>query len=445
MRGIGLGAIAVPAALIAAAPAAARDVAYNGTLHVSGGVTISWHGDPARGCAPAGLCGYSGFLNIQPSESEYNFLVNGRGHPIDGYGSLDLFDSPPQVRVKRTEAGGDQGGCVDTSPIELVDVRVSRAGGRRVRLGLSAYGLDTGRCAGPRLPNLLTRLPRRTRSVSKLVRGGAAVDFSGSFPYAQGRFSGTVRSNLRVTFAKPAPDVVTPPSRPPRPPHRPRVVRVVRLHAIYRVNALTGSLATQFAGIADPGCADFDACGVDGSSSWQVAANGGTFSFYGEALARRKDHGVRGALAAIRRPNGFVSGYSHLGNDPGTVTADVSRSGGERCRDTARVAWSAVAAANEGARLVFEFGGEDEVGMPPSGALRTGCPGPRDQDVVGFNTAGHGSVPLTALGRRSFGVRVSGSGRFSGHGYAGTRTAELTMGLQRVSLRAVYGRARGNR
>jgi hypothetical protein len=446
MRGIRFGAVALVAAtsLTAASRADARDVDYNGPLHVTGGVTIGWHGDPARGCAAAGLCGYHGFLSLRPGDSDFELLVNGRGRPIDGAATLDLFNSPPEVRVKRTEPGGDEGGCVDTSPTDLIGVSESRAGGRRVRLGLfTEEPPSTGRCAGPRLPDLLARLPRHTRSVSQLIHGGAVVDFSGSVPYAQGRFSGTVRSNLRLSFGKPQTDVASQDVGPPRRPHRRRrLVRVAHVHALYRVSAFTGTFAAQFAGLAEPGCADFDACGVTGSAAWQVSGSAGTFSFDGYALARRTDHGVRGALAALGRRNAFVIADSHLGRDVGTTSADVSRPGGERCRDTAHVAWSGVVASNEGSRLVFQLGG-DEFSPPPPGVLRTGCPGPRDVDVNGFDPAGTGSVPLAALARRSFGVRMRGSGKFRGHGYSGTRSADFALGLERVSIRAVYRRASG--
>jgi len=93
-------------------------------------------------------------------------------------------------------------------------------------------------------------------------------------------------------------------------------------------------------------------------------------------------------------------------------------------------------------RLSFEFGGEDTY---PSDVdlLRTGCPGPRDEDVLGLRNPAAGSVPLAALGRSSIDVRMRGSGHFRAAGYSGTRSADVALGLRRLSLRAVYRRARG--
>jgi hypothetical protein len=441
MRGIRLGVMAAAAALVVAAPSSAHDVVYDGTVHASGAVTIGWHGDAARGCAAAGLCGYSGALSLHPGDSDFNLIVNGRGRLVEGGASLDLFDSPPEVRVKRTEPSGDEGGCVDSSPIEVANVRVSRAGGRRVRLGLVTEGLTSGRCAGPDIAGLAARLPRRTRSVSQLTRGGASLDLSGSFPYTAGRFSGTLRSTLRLTFGKPGPEVVTPPTRPPRRPSRRRLVRTVRVHALYRVTGFAGALGIQFGGLADPPCADFDSCGTTGSAKWEVTGNRGLVVFDGDARARRTDHGVRGALAALRRRGAFVFGDGSLERNVGTTTADLSRPGGVDCHDTTSAPSAGLAASNSGQRLVFELAGEESAPAPVD-LLRTGCPGPRDQDVVGFDPAATGSVPLAAFGRRSLGVRLRGAGRFSGHGYSGSHAGDFALGLERVSVRAVYRRTR---
>ena len=66
MRGISLGAIAATGALLAAAPANAHTTELLGDISATGGVTVTWHGDPARRCAAAGLCGYSGSAGLQP-------------------------------------------------------------------------------------------------------------------------------------------------------------------------------------------------------------------------------------------------------------------------------------------------------------------------------------------------------------------------------------------
>jgi hypothetical protein len=215
----------------------------------------------------------------------------------------------------------------------------------------------------------------------------------------------------------------------------------VHVHALYRVTRFAGALSTTFGGFAEPSCADFDACGVTGSSNWTVTPTAGTFAIDANARAHRADHGIRGALAAIRRGPASAFGEARLLHDAGITTADVSRAGGARCHDSASVPSPGVTAGSFLARrLTFELGGED---VFTAGLLRTGCPGPSDDDVAGLPNPATGSAPLSALGRRSFVVRMRGTGPLGPDGYSGTRSADFTLELRRVSIRAVYKRARG--
>jgi hypothetical protein len=440
MRGIAFGAMAGAAALFAAAPAHAREVDVSGQLYASGSVTVSWHGDPARGCEAAGLCAYSGSVALRPDFGAYDFLLSGR-RLFGSFSNLDLVSSPPVVRVKRTEAGSEDGACVDVPSSYSLDVTATSAGRGLAHIGLAAPGLSAGRCAGPYLSGLLARLPRRTLSLARLARGSTLLDLSGSASLATGRFSGAVRSTLRVRFGSSSGGGFSQTvSRPPT-PRRPRV-RVVHMHAVYRVTRFAGTLSTSFGALAGAPCADLDACGVTGSSRWDVASRQATLEIDADARARRTDHGLRGALAAISRGPAFVFGAADLGRAFGTTTADVARSGATACHDTASAASPSVIAGNEaGRRLTFALGGEES--FPPSvDLLRTGCPGPRDEDVLGLRAAAAGSIPIAALGQGSFDVRMLGSGRFEANGYSGTRSADFALRLRRISVRVAYGRAR---
>jgi hypothetical protein len=440
MRGIAIGAMAGAAALVAAAPADARAVGASGNLVSRGGITVAWHGDPARGCAAAGLCGYSGSVEIRPDQGQYDFVLKGR-RLAESYSFLDLYSTPPVIRVKRTDAAGEDGACVDQPLASDFGLTAANAGHGQVRFGLAVPDLSTARCAGPDLSSLVARLPRRTRSLSRLTKRGAFVDFSGQVPFTAGRFRGTVRSTLRLRFSRSAPDVSS--HSVPRPPDRRPRVRIVQLHARYRVTRVEGSLSGSFAALTDPPCADLDACGVSGTVTWAVSSNRGIFAIDAFARARRTDHGVRGALAAIRRGRGIVYGDGDLARDFGTTTADVSRSGGTPCHDTAGASAPGLAVTDAASRrLTFELGGEDAF-FASADLMRTGCPGPRDEDVLGVHRLAAGSLPIGVLADRSFGVRMRGSGRFASHGYSGTRSADFTLGLLRTSVRATYRRARG--
>jgi hypothetical protein len=436
-------AVALSAAVLlaSAAPAAARLVEVSGPLAARGTVTIAWHGDPARGCAAAGLCGYSGSVTLRPDEGDYVFTMAG-GRLLDSYAFIESYTGAPIVRVARTEPGTDGGACVDSMSGTSIDLNIARAGRNRLRLGLDEEGLSAGRCAGPDLGGLLTKLPHRTRTLSRIVAGRARVaDFSGDAAFSKGRFSGTIRSTLRVGFRKG--DAGTPDFGSPRAPSRRRLVRVADVHAVYRVVTLEGAVSTSFAGLTDPPCADLDACGVSGSSSWAVRSGRGRFAFDATARARRGDRGVHGALAAVRRGPASVFGDGDLSRSVGTTTADVSRAGGTACHDTVRAFSAGVSAYNEPrTRLRFEFAGEDAA-PSPTDLLRTGCPGPREEDVLGFGSPAAGSVSMQAFGRQAVTARMRGSGRFERSAYSGTHSSDLTLGLRLVSIHASYRRARG--
>src|SRR5213078_3755595 len=124
------------------------------------------HGDPARGCAAAGLCAYSGSIGVQGVEGGYDFRLVGGRRLRDAYGYLDTASSPI-VRVRRAE-GTQEGACVDSPPDFTLDVTTARAGSNRTRLGLDAEGLSSGRCAGPELRRVVALLPRHPLSLSRL-------------------------------------------------------------------------------------------------------------------------------------------------------------------------------------------------------------------------------------------------------------------------------------
>src|SRR3954453_17793548 len=100
MRGMAFGATLVAAVLTTAAPAVARDELYSTSLRVTGSVTLSWHGDPARGCAEAGLCAYRGAAPVGPGSFGNRKLVTRGGRAVDGFTSASL-DESPVVRVLR--------------------------------------------------------------------------------------------------------------------------------------------------------------------------------------------------------------------------------------------------------------------------------------------------------------------------------------------------------
>jgi hypothetical protein len=443
MRHGALGATLASAALLAVAPvnAAAREV--GGPITTDGGVTITWHGDPERGCDSAGLCAYRGSISSSAFGLGQYFFVLSRGNRlVDDFAFLDLT-SAPVVRVRRA-GGADDGSCLDVNRIDELSLASSGAGPGRARIGIDALPLTTGRCAGPNLSRALARLPRRTVSLSRLARGGVVADLSGSARYVSGRFSGTVTSTLRLRLGREergssggGGDLGGGPARRPRRTVR---VRVVHLHAVYRVTRFAGSLSSSFGGLEGPPCAQLDACGVNGASEWAIESSGGNLVVEGDSLARRSDHGLRGALAAITRTHDAFAEVRRPGFF-GTTTADVTRPDGVPCHDTARVLSPGMAAGFSGRRFFLDVGGED-TDRAGADLLRTGCPGPRDSDVLSGPGLATGSVPLSLLARRRFSLPLSGSGRFNASGYAGSRRARFGITLKRRSVRVAFRHVR---
>src|SRR3954451_9069754 len=187
MRGMAVGAMLAAAALWVAAPAMAAPRSLSAPLSLSGGVTVSWHGDRARGCAAAGLCDYRGSVTAQGGRDGQLGIEDG-----DVYGYLDS-EQRPIVRVTR----GLEGACVDATEGEF-EIEVARPRAGRVRLQVVPYGLDRGRCAGPELTAALERLPGRSVSWRRLLRGGLTVPLEHRMSYSSGRFSGTVTSTVRL-------------------------------------------------------------------------------------------------------------------------------------------------------------------------------------------------------------------------------------------------------
>lgn len=427
-----VGATLAAAALVAAAPAMAAPHSFSSSLSASGSVRVSWHGDPARGCTAAGLCGYRGALTARPgSGGEFDVEANGN-RVLAAYGDLGVGD-PPVVRVQRE----DDGACVDLSSSSDLTVFARPIGSGRVRVRLDLYGIDRGHCAGPDLAGLLERLPSRTISLARLRRGGYTIPFSVRKSYGSGRFSGTLSSTLRLRVGR-----VRPQSSDfgeGREPSPGGALRVANVTAVYRVTGLTGKFATAFHGLAAPLCDAFDACGAVGSTSWAILSASGRVVVDATARARPGDRGLSGALAALRRGHGRVSTYGTIRHGLGETSATVSRPGALTCRDSHSALAPGFAFSFDRRRIFLAFGGE-EASLEAGDLVRTGCPGPPTSGVLGRGSLAIASLPVTAVQRRRLSLTLRGAGRIHDPAYAGTHRARFGLALRRVALRVSYDR-----
>jgi hypothetical protein len=431
------GATLGAAALLAVIPAGAgaRDIA--GLLTSTGGVSVTFSGDFNRGCAKAGLCGYSGSVEVPPRKrrGEY-FLSFEHGHAYESESGVALAE-PGAVVVRRDEGGPAPGTCTDRDE-ELELGLVARAAPRgRVRFSLLSPDMSTGRCAGPALERALLQLPPRVVALKRVSGGNATLDLSGRVPFSSGRFSGVMTSTLQFHLGRAGPGSGRIRARRAV-SARQRLVRVASLQAVYRIVRYRGELSASFAGLTGPPCADLDACGVTGSATWRIDASGGELSVDAAGRARRSDHGLRGAIAAIRRRGAYVYPDADVPYVFGTTTADVSRPDGAHCHDAVLADSPGI---DVGPRSRVELGGPDAV-MAAADLLRAGCPGPRDFDAFRYGTIASAPLRLTSLARRRFALRLAGARRLRGPCYSGSATGRFTLRLERRTLRVAYRRAR---
>lgn len=433
-------AVTVVAALAVPASASAKNVTLE--MRTTGLVSVAWHGDPDRGCAAAGLCGYRGsFITRADPNTTVGFGLgpHERTEDIGFFGAADSV-----VRVRRVESDGTTSACVDGAPgPNPLQLAFARTGGR-LSLSLRTEGSVDHRCAGPHLAEPLRGLPRVTIPLPRVGGRPRTVKLASSVPYASGRFSGTVTSDLRVRIRSERPDRgevdapfddVGPPPPGPAPTQR-----FAELRLRFRIEGFSGAATASFAGRPRPLCVTLDACGATGAVKWAIDGAGGDVLVQGVAPARRSDRGLRGAIAAIRRDGGSeVDGFGEFRRGTlGSVAAEVRRPDGATCSDLSTAQPPALGMGIGRRRLTIALGPRFE--FPGGDLFATGCPGPTRLDVLGFRPVAVGSAPSAWLARRELPLTLTRKSAFSTVGYGGTADSRFSLRLRRVSARASYNR-----
>jgi hypothetical protein len=411
--------------LVASVPAAARRVT-SPNLELVGSLTFTWQGDPARGCAVAGLCGVSGSLEMVPSGG----FASAPGPP-----SIELVDPDSAARVIDLSPSGTATACADPVPVDvLFAIRRSHATPNQ---DFAIELPSAGRCAGPTAADLLAlSLPARG-----LGRHG--YDLSGGMTFGAGPFTVTATSSLRTVLQGSGGAIVTTSTSGSFPLAPPRVLprRLLSEHAdaVYRVAAATGSFTTTFSGLAPPLCDPLGACGASGVLH-EIVAAGGTVRFSGTRVVKRRVN-ARKALTDLK--DGRL-GFG-LSGPPisGTLSETLAQADGTTCADTVERATPLMQAPGPDTTVAlgpgaFSFGGPGMTSDP----LRTRCPGPSAGDVLGRSALATATVPMHALGDpRLILTFTSGhAGSFSAGDYAGERTGTVVLTL--VLVRAGGGTVR---
>ena len=426
------------AALFAAAPAGARERELSAGVSATGSITVTWHGDRARGCAAAGLCGYRGSTSADPVDGQLYVSVSRRGR-LDAYGDLET-QSPTLSRVQRREGSGALDTCVDASPPEDFEITVRQRTRETARVGLAGDAVTAGRCAGPDLADVLLKIPERPVSLAGLLRGHTTIDLAARLPFRSGRFSGRIVSTLRLHVGRGRTSPGIQVEIPGTPASERPLARVAELHAVYRVSRFAGRFATTFRGLGEPACSGVDACGVSGAAEWAIQSRGGIVAIDAAALVRPSDRGLRGLRAALARGkggDGFLDGRAELRHETGTTSVRLDRAGGAICKDSKSTLppflW--VRGGRRGLSLLLGSPVVFPMGPDP---LRAGCPGPTRAAVASHRSLAFAPLPLAAVGRRRIEVPLVAGGKFDDGAYRGAWGSRFTIRLERVKTRLTY-------
>lgn len=411
--------------------------AWSIPVQVSGVVSVDFHGDRGGGCEQAGLCDVSGNETWDPG-GRGELLAFGRKRPegaLLSFGADPLADGgTTTARVVRTAADGSTHTCADVASARGGgDVKASQ-GGFDVRLAgtgsepFSDSSLLGTRCAGPVDADVRDLLPVGRLSAGQLTTGHARVDLTAERSFASHGLAGTVHSTVVLTLGASARQ------RQGKPPHG--TVRHLKLISVtYAIESVRGQVATRFGGLPQPElCEQLDACGLAAQANVSLNASGGRadLSAFGSARLSRRQLLARVGLVRASRPpelRGVGSGFWRGGS---TLATTESRSGGLACRDTASLSAGGLILSEAGQRLRAQY----SIGLDGgAGGLATRCEGPAIEDLSSDGVVASGSMPVSVLRERRVTLRLRRGAPFSGQGYAGASTADVTVVLRRRKIR----------
>ena len=419
----------VTLAALPAAPAHAAERSLDVRVRTTGVLSVVWHGDPARGCAAAGMCGIEGSVTYRPvGDIEVTF------DPDGGTGFSFGENRAAVVRVRRAVQGGAPATCTDLIPMDF-ESQLADAFEGQLAIGFEDVQLSSGRCAGPRALDLVPALPRRILSVRALARRGHDLDLTGRSPFKAGPFSGEVVSTVKVQVGR---------GRPTRAAgvaeaFGPRIIggpgrsrRLVGIGLTYRAAPLRGAIVSEFAGLHSPACRLLDACGARGRSTLEITSRAGLIDLFAVQPARGRRPSLPALLRALRRGALPLVGFAQFPNMSARVSEQVTLPGGESCAD------SVFATAPE--PVVRTGPGRVAVVLASAGdTVRTHCPGPTEDDVTHTEVLARASFALRDVGRRRMSLALGTPRSFSALGFAGTRRGSLPLDLRLVDVYVAYG------
>lgn len=405
---------AAVAILLTAAPASAAKPHYY-SFTATGRLTFIWRGDPARGCAAAGVCGVTGSLQVYPSGGS----SGGDAPPF-----VEIGGGSAVARVDSTASNGSVLACADLVPVDI-SFDLGTGPFAPLDVGDSESFPSSGRCAGPTARDLVSlKLPQRRL-------GNRSYDLHGAVTLGAGPFTVKVVSTIEAIYAPQnyvGPGGVPPFPRGPAPP-KPKNVLVEQATYDYTLVPATGAVMVTFAGLPEPACDPLAACGAAGTLDDTLNLRRQSVSIEGERFVERPVGRSR-ALADLRAGRLAVSLNVFVLTLGGSLNARIEQEGSLPCED--RAAQPGIPVLVDPGRSAFGIavtGGYYDEGTPED-LLRTRCPGPDTADILGLRSLGSGSIPYAALGSRNLMVQLIKPHSFVSDDYSGGWDGSLLLRLK---------------
>jgi hypothetical protein len=401
---------------------------------ISGNVVVTYHGDPASGCAAHGLCGYSGTTSWAPPRSVSLSIERTRTtHGVDI--SAALYDDSESLT---SQPGGTTRANVEQSAIPGSTCADVATTGAELTIPVHAHSLHftlaradpaimQTRCAGPLSSDIADAMPERTVPLASARHGEMTVDLSGSRAFGGHGFAGSVTSTLVVHLGHPG-HLQRLPLKASKPKHgeRYRIVRVA-----YR-GALSGAVVARVASSArDPQCGPLGSCGLRGTISLTSRTETGeAFEIaYGPATRPYRDFLAALGISKAGRSRGIdVAGGFTGHSNPVSVSSEIHQ-GSVSCHDT-------VAGGEVNILLTRFEANRTTAFIDFNGAAgRTRCPGP----FLGqHRIPGTVSIAPGQLAHRVSVVPFNEPIPVRDDGYTGTVSPHLKLVLTRLSIHSEF-------
>jgi hypothetical protein len=329
---------ALSAAAFMAGPAgdalAVQRVTYSAAVRATGQLVVSFHGDPAAGCAASFRCDVqASTLRWTPPSRGQLYLSGIRGRRLRGF--VAFYGPGPGLRTLTVVQRGAADGthiCADGRGESFEPYSSVVVGRRGLAFGLQGRPRVFGpltqsqlatRCGGPLPADFVPDLPTRRVSLRALRRGPTRVDFAGSASFSAAGLAGTAQSTIALRVDRARVRFREPRRRPRRPertaPGRPPIRNIA---VEYRIARVTGSMPVDVA--AEPRvCEPLDACGLSGRLTVTPGPARGEGYLY--AYGRVSRAALRRAVGLARGPlprRTSVYGYVSWSRARGTVSLD---------------------------------------------------------------------------------------------------------------------------